>query len=104
MTLLSSLLPLSGARATSTGDIRASIASLTSQLAAEQRQSEVLAEQYNKATSALAGIDGVLAGLRGRAATTQTQINAITSSLSRAVVFSYVYGAADGQILAVLKQ
>jgi len=104
VTLLSSLLPLSGARATSTGDIRASIASLTSQLAAEQRQSEVLAEQYNKATSALAGIDGVLAGLRGRAATTQTQINAITSSLSRAVVFSYVYGAADGQILAVLKQ
>lgn len=83
---------------------QALIQRLTTQLAAQDRQGEALAQQYDAATAALESLDAQLRHLQTQLANLDQGISTTSSALVTAAVKAYVFDSADADWIALFHQ
>ena len=106
ITVLSTLVPLgvTTAGAQSIAQTKAEIASLSAQLARQEKSSEVTANAYDAAKSDVANLTVSIAHLQSRELKERAALAATTKSMVKAVIQSYVYSTAATQTVAVFDQ
>ncbi len=101
---LSSLLVPSPAGASSIAATKAEIAQLSTTLSKEEQISETTANEYDAAKVNLANINADIVVLDAKEVKKRAAIKVTAAALVKAVVNTYVYGAADAQIMALFDQ
>ncbi len=94
----------SPAGAGSIAQTRALIAKLSTQLAQQQRTSEITANQYDQAKVDLASINSHIVTLQHQEVTIRGEIADTTAKLRVDLVRAYVLGIADSQIMSLFNQ
>jgi len=106
ITVMSTLVPLgvtvSGAQ--TIAQTRAEIASLSAQLARQEKSSEVTANTYDAAKAQLQSLTGNIITLQGRERAERAAVAVTTKAMVKAVIQSYVYSTAATQTVAVFDQ
>ena len=104
--VLSTFVPLdttvTGAQ--SIAQTRAEIASLSAQLARQQKSAEIAANSYDAAKSQLASLTANILTLQARARAERVVVATTTHHLVNAVVQSYVFGTSTTQAVALFNQ
>jgi cell wall-associated NlpC family hydrolase len=101
---LSSLLVPSLAGASTIAQTKAEIARLSATLSKEEQVSETTANEYDAAKVNLANINNDIVNLDAKEVRKRAAIKVTSAKLVKAVVNSYVFGAADAQIMALFNQ
>ncbi len=107
--VLSTLLPLGVTGATPSGALsiaqtKAEIASLSAQLARQEKSSEVTANEYDLAKSDLATLNSDVLALQTRERDTRVSLARTTRSMITAVLQSYVFDTSTTQVVEVFNQ
>jgi cell wall-associated NlpC family hydrolase len=101
--LTSALVPLV-AGADSITQTEAQIASLSAELSAQTKQSEITANAYDADKAELGVITANITQLQGQEAAKRAQIAQTASAMQNAAVLAYVLGASDAQFLSLFHQ
>jgi len=106
ITVTSTLIPLGAttAGAQTIAQTKAEIASLSAQLARQEKSSEVTANAYDAAKSQLQSLTRNIITLQARERVERAAVAVTTKSMVKAVVQSYVYSTAATQTVAVFNQ
>lgn len=92
------------ANAQTIAQTKAIIAALTSKLSNEQHVSETLANRYDADRAQFQGLTANIVHLQGQEVVVRQHIATTTQRLVKAVVQTYVYGAAASQVQALFNQ
>jgi cell wall-associated NlpC family hydrolase len=106
VTVMTTLVPLSVSvsGAQSIAQTKAEIASLSAQLARQEKSSEVTANAYDAAKSQLQSLTANIITLQSRARRERATMAVTTKAMVKAVIQSYVYNTAATQTVAVFDQ
>jgi cell wall-associated NlpC family hydrolase len=94
--------PVSGAQ--SIAQTKAEIANLSTQLARQEKSSEITANAYDNAKAQLSTLSANISALQARESATRVVVARTTKSMVKAVVQSYVFGTSTTQSVAVFNQ
>jgi cell wall-associated NlpC family hydrolase len=94
--------PVSGAQ--SIAQTKAEIANLSTQLARQEKSSEITANAYDNAKAQLSTLSANISVLQSRERATRVVVARTTTSMVKAVVQSYVFGTSTTQSVAVFNQ